>query len=778
MAGRLQRLLHDRWQGPLILLATGLTILAIHRLKPPPPQASVADLRARIEQLGAAGDLEAAANSASNLLARSDLTTQDRATLHLLMADLLAGALHKPGGNLRENRQKLLSNMEAALAHDARLSPSQMLTYAQAMALEERFADSANWYRRLSDNPAETELARHARTSLARLLTDHAELAKPGELPHLIEQVLHDDAAEPEALWWALQQAMHGAIQQADWSRGHDLLASHRDRFSTADIQNHFDYLEALLLAEEGRTAEAQPLIDAVEARLHERVPTVESRTFGHLPAMARLLRGRIHLIDDQPQAAMDAFIEARAMDPQGAGWRALVGEGQALAGLERHEDALTLLTQAAAPIVSAGQDSADAAWLRQVLQDLHARNSVNGANVQALQYMRLAATLPCEKEMRLPLLERLGEAELAAAAVAQGPEQRAHYAAAGAALAEAAQLAAAGSEHHASLLWNAAQQFDAAGQTTQLRAMLRELLEQGNSDPRRPAALLQMGQSFEAVGAYAQAIAQYDKLAQEYPQLEEAARGQLLKAGCLAALGAEHFEQAEQTLVALLESPSLSPQATVFHDALLNLADILYQQGRYTDAIGRFETFLARYPGDVEEPRAQFLLADAYRLNAYELALPEAPQADPHRLQEARNRFRNAVQRYRAVREQFFAEPASEAHRLYRLLSLMGEADCLAELNEPETLATAVARYRQVAAENERTPVALVAQVQLARLHLRQDSVVDAARAIERCRWLIQGISDEAFASNVDGLTRQDWERYFSTIATSPLFQNAFSTE
>ena len=53
------------------------------------------------------------------------------------------------------------------------------------------------------------------------------------------------------------------------------------------------------------------------------------------------------------------------------------------------------------------------------------------------------------------------------------------------------------------------------------------------------------------------------------------------------------------------------------------------------------------------------------------------------------------------------------------------------------------------------------------------QGEVVEAARAIEKARWLARSIPDEAYA-RAGGVNRQGWEQYLATIAASDLFREA----
>ena len=111
-----------------------------------------------------------------------------------------------------------------------------------------------------------------------------------------------------------------------------------------------------------------------------------------------------------------------------------------------------------------------------------------------------------------------------------------------------------------------------------------------------------------------------------------------------------------------------------------------------------------------------------------------------------------------------------------YQRLALFHRGDCLLELNEPQSLREALETYRQAAARYEGAPSALTAQVQIANILLRNGKLTEAARAVERARWLLRNISDEVFGEYDDGTNRAYWDRYLTAVASSHLFRDVFT--
>jgi tetratricopeptide (TPR) repeat protein len=120
---------------------------------------------------------------------------------------------------------------------------------------------------------------------------------------------------------------------------------------------------------------------------------------------------------------------------------------------------------------------------------------------------------------------------------------------------------------------------------------------------------------------------------------------------------------------------------------------------------------------------------------------------------------------------------PGDEATEVaYKRLALLYHGDCLFALNEPATLEEALVTYRRAAARYQGEPAALTAQVQIANVYLRQGKLTEAARAVERARWLLRNIPDAAFAECGDGLDRASWDRFLEVVRSSSLFQNVLA--
>jgi tetratricopeptide (TPR) repeat protein len=288
------------------------------------------------------------------------------------------------------------------------------------------------------------------------------------------------------------------------------------------------------------------------------------------------------------------------------------------------------------------------------------------------------------------------------------------------------------------------------------------------------PRALLLLGEGCEVEGDYEGAVAWFRRLITMFPALEEAARARVYSADCLAALGEDHYDEAEALLEEMLSGDYTPPDADVFRDAFLRLCDLLYTQGRYAEAIGRLETFQRLFPDDPDKPRVTFLWADAYRRSAAELTQQARDDSTGRVARESSERYRIAADLY----DTFLRLVADEAETdeelaAYVRLALFNRGDCLLALNEPETLQEALETYQRAAAQYELEPSALSAQVLIAVTHLRLGQARDAARAVERARWMLRNIPEQTFAARGEGAGREFWDRYLTAVATSHLLRD-----
>lgn len=778
----LSGLLSGRWQVPLALVAAFTAGGTLYSLLPGEPPPNFDALMADINVLEQAGDTLAAADAVANLLEVDldpALTPAQEASLHRRWADLVFQAERKVSQHNEVNVRNILMHEDAA--RDLGAPPSARSTMRRAYAhywLGDEDTALAGFRGALEEGLE----ARDRRDSL-RMVVELLERRPEAKLERrkVLTLLLDDETISPAYLWWALHQSVRDALDEGDVVRARDLLTHYGERLKSSDLKGYLDYLWAFVKLHEGRPEEAAPLARWVDDWIGESsLSSSELDHFGHLPSLNRWLTGRIHLAEDRPQDALRAFDDALAYQPNAElTTAATVGRGLALGSLGRHSEALDSFRMAVEDLRLPPSGRRWAIYeFGKALRSLFESNWERKAYADALPYLDLAAELipKDQTEDRIDLYEQLGQMYEIAAEAASGKQARQYHEQSGTYFEHAADLLQFDEERLANVLWDAARQYDESGRLAALRRVLLRFVEGRSEHPQMPRALLQLGGVYEAFGQLEESLEWYGKVTERFPRIGEAARARVLSAGVLISLGAERLEEAERILTDLIVSGDVSPDAPVFREALLTLCDLLYHQGRYADAIGRLQDFLRLYPNDENRLRARFMLADAHRRSAYELrdaAGNDIPLDDA--LAESRSRFIKAADLYHSLlQEPAIADGRDKAAQLYERLALFYRADCLFELNEPETLREALKTYRNGAARYDGHPAALVAQVQIANVFLRLGDVTEAARAVERARWLVRSIPEETYAHR-GSASRDDWQRYLDTVASSDLFKDVF---
>lgn len=775
-----------RWQIPLALAAVALSGVTLMKLSPQVRPQQVDAAFADIVHLAKAGAYTDAADAAANLLhMEPPLPEAQQARLHNFLANLIYERQRQLEQPARAAVHQLLEHHREAeaLGHPQDTEALMRLATARDWLGDARAA--AFHYREVLERDPRPADRRAALRRLIALSKGQPQQA-PARRRHITE-LLEDPTATATDVWWALRQGVADALDVGDTLLARRLIESHGQRLANSNFTGYLEHLRALVLVHEGRYDEAAPVIFWVEDWLRESAPqlSADMDDLGKLPALNQWLLGRMELEDLRPQTALQAFDEALGLHPsEDLRIAATVGRAQALSMLERHEAALATFREVTEELFPGRRPSPAAiATLRAGLVKLFDQRYAREQYDTALGYLELAAGLlaGADEETQLELYETLGQALRATALAADeghpnavGRSRREYNRAAGAALAKAAPLALEGAaERYHGLLWEAAEAFDAAGYIADARRQLNQFIETATNDPRRPRAYLRLGQGYAVQGLYDEAIATYRELIDAFPKLEEAARAQVYIADCQLAGGPAGFEDAAATLEDLLAGPYVEPEAPVFREAFLRLGELRYHQGAYADAIGRLEAFQQLYPDDPEIPRVLFLTAETYRKSGEALRAQVADAEHPARLRgEAKHRLQVAADLYGQYLRRISDTAAGDARlSQYERLALFNRGNCLFQLNTPEALREGIETYRQAAALYETEPAALTAQVQLANAYLRLGLTSEAARAVERARWLLRNIPADAFDDSVNASSRNDWDQYLATIASSRLF-------
>jgi tetratricopeptide (TPR) repeat protein len=805
-AKKIVTLLSNRWQIPLAICAVGAATIVMVRLRPQHASvrfdSSMTDLRA----LADAGDLIEAIDAAATLLSfEPPLPDEQQAELHDFLSESLFDLECRRSAPLKSNAQLIVEHGEQAEELGWPVNVQRSFRMGQAYEwLGERLR-AVEQYRRViqSGGAAARDEIRASNQALVRLLEGIPE--DEAERRRAMLALLADEGVSPGYVWWALQRSITEALDKSDTIAARRLLEDYGGRLSSSELRGYYEYLSAWISLAEGKVGEAEPVVDWVEEWLGERKGDDDLSEFGYLPAMNRWLLGRIHLAQNQPEAALEAFDKADALRP--ASWvdlASVIGRADALSRLGRHDEALSAYRvavykllhpsvfievngataeQAAVPSdVTERLPSGVCKRLRESLLALSRAQEAHENYTDAADYLALALDLtPAKQEdTRMEMLEHFADLHIRVAEDSSDPLIRsANHLEAARLMERAALLAILDAGRMGDLMWGAAEQYDAAGRIGAARRVLSEFVQLRTSDVRYPKALLKLGNAYEAAGDWNEAINWYAKLSHDYPGLVESAKARLHTASCLISADESRHPEAERILAELLEDDLIAPESDVYCDALHILCDLLYYHNRNTEAIGRLSDLLAYYPNDERGPRSRFMLADSYRKAALELRDSPPVDADPQRVANQGTAWlRTAIDTFAALEREVDERGGTDpALATYARLAALHRGDCLLILNDPDSIQQALALFGRIAARYECEPAALTAQVRIATIYLRSGQRAEAARALERARWLLGQIPDEAFVEYGDGTDRAYWTRYIDTMLASELFRDFFAS-
>lgn len=771
-------LLVGRWQVPLALLAVAVAALTIARFSPSPRSIDVRTAIDEVDLLEQSGDLEAAAQGLERLLDSPghDLPQDIQAAFRERLADLVYRSESRQSKPRPEAARQVLAHEELATALGRPASPARALRRAYAhLWLAEHEAALAGFLELLTaDAPPASR--RQAATQIVGVLRD-----APALLPRrsaCAERLLADPDLAPELTWWALRAWVRDALDRADPGLARRRFDAHAERLALARLRGYGDYLDGLVSLAEDRPAQAEAIARWVDDWVRANGTDAALNRFGHLELLNRCLAGRAALAQrraDEALAELDVVLAASS-DPE-LNIDAAVARFAALVALDRLDEALDALRQ---QLTRA--EAGASAWLpvlrsaarRESLTQFRAlRAAGRAANAVLVGALTVELAVDEPPDTRRALLDALGQAGREAADAATEPtDARAHRAAAAAAFEQAADLAARRPAELPDLLFAAADQFDQAGRLEDASRLFARFVTNRDDDPRAPVALLRLAQASDALGRPAEALHWYRRLIDGYPALNEAAAARVQAAKSLISLGADRYAEAEQLLSDLLAGGSVAPSAAGYRDALLTLGELLYAAGRYGDAVARLEDFQTLYPADPERFTALLLKAGALRRSAELLRAAPPDAVAPAAVAESRRRLQAAADLYGEIYQVLATGGGGdETTAAQAALALLYRADCLFELNDPDALDQALDLYQSAARIEGRTE-SLTALVQVANIQLRRGDTSEAARTLERARWQLKSIPDQAFADTRSG-DRAAWSTFLDVALSANLFRD-----
>jgi len=326
-----------------------------------------------------------------------------------------------------------------------------------------------------------------------------------------------------------------------------------------------------------------------------------------------------------------------------------------------------------------------------------------------------------------------------------------------------------------ADALWQAADDFDRAGDLDASVLSFRQFSADFPNDKRNGQARMRLAQAFHARGdiemasrEYRQIIEDRDSSAGPTGVLADAAYVPLARC-LLSDADPSNDAEGERYLQTVLGGGAGTSQTSAYRAALLEQGEHAYRMGRYEQAIGSFEEFVQRAssgtPGAGEAGLHEVLyrLAEAYRRSAASIATTlEAalPDEEARRLDMARKeRLAKAMELYEQARGRLDEIRVRTALQdLYLRNAHFYLADCAFDLKE---YTTAIRLYDAAKDRYNRDPASLVAMVQIVSALIAQGDSEKARTANARAVRFFESLPASAWDDPTLPMTRKDWERW-----------------
>lgn len=771
--------LAGRWQFPAAVAAVVTAALAVHRLRPAPQPFDFDGAMNNLLALRDFGRFVDATNGAANLLTANAETLNDaqRAALDAFLVESIYrmerdNPTPRPG-----NARLIILHDQQATAAGAAADPARTRMVALAHEWLGQPLEAVARYQEVLRGEVSGPLRLEAQAAVARLLEGRG--AQAAQRDAALSAILSDESAPDSLASWALTGAARDALCMGDLWKLRDLLTRFGDRFRRGPLRGFGAYLDGLLALAEGRPLVAETLAHYVDDWLAQHAerpdPGLES-ALSELLAANHALAGEALLALGRGEESVARFEQAVQFETSPPQLQLLrIRLATALACVQRpvaevdaalHPDGLEPKSPVAA---SEALYATSRQLLCEALREAGLALGRTGRFDEARSYFTLLLRqIPQEDGLaRLVALETAARlAGEAADAASDAASMRRNAADSGRLYERAADAADLDDTRVTANLWLAADEFQRSGAAEEYVQVLERFVEGRRYDARYPKALWRLAQAHELRRDLDSAVQRYREIVGGFDNLPEAMLARVATARCIAERDPRDLPSAIAALELLLDAGETAPESLAFREALSTLGTLLHAAGEYARAISRLEDMRAYFPNDPDRVYTQFLLADAYRRSAIELR--DRGEGDTWR-----ERLRAAVGRYGELLGDVRGDSGLPADE-YRRLAMLHRGDCLLELNDPDSLNEALATFQQAALAYEGQSAALIAHVRTASIYLRLGRVLEAARVLERARWLVGSMPDDAFAGGTDGFSVRNWREYLALVRESSLFRAA----
>ena len=313
--------------------------------------------------------------------------------------------------------------------------------------------------------------------------------------------------------------------------------------------------------------------------------------------------------------------------------------------------------------------------------------------------------------------------------------------------------------------LWAAVECYFLGQSYTHAARVLEEYLHH-EARRQNSMALLKLGQARLASSAYDKAILVLEECIEMYPDDAVAHQARLEAARAYQQRG--QFDLAEQLLLINLVGGALKPSSPEWRDSLFALGGLLYESGRYEEAIAKLQEAVERYPADKATLLAKYTIARAYH---------DASAVASQRLRESKNDqaartllndyLTKAHENYQAVQRKITVLGRSDSDALDRTLlrnCYLMQGSVLFELRRFDE---ALQAYGNVITSYQNDPIALESFVQVANCWRRLDQPVKARVTLDQAKMVLKGLPPDTNFLATTNFNRQQWEMLLSQMSS-----------
>jgi len=310
--------------------------------------------------------------------------------------------------------------------------------------------------------------------------------------------------------------------------------------------------------------------------------------------------------------------------------------------------------------------------------------------------------------------------------------------------------------------LWTAADCYFQGQSFTSAARVLDEYLHH-EAQRWNALALVRLGQSRLALGENEEAVRALEECIEIYPDDAVVYQARLECARAYQQIG--KLAKAERLLTTNLAAAALTPISPEWEDSKFALGHLLFESGRYEEAITHLLEAVERYKQHEAALLAKYTIARAYHNAAENLSKQLREPNQDNEAQMARNRkllddyLHSAYATYLDVQKSITLEGASDHDPLTRALlrnCYMMQGSVLFELRRFEEARQA---YQKVITLYQNDPVVLESFVQVANCWRRMDQPVMARGNLKQAKMVLDKLPKDADFLASTNFNRRQWE-------------------